>query len=206
MLEIVLASGNPGKLIELTDLLRALPVTLRAQSEFGVPEAVEDGLTFIENAIIKARNAASHTQRAALADDSGIALDALGGAPGIFSARYAGEGATDTDNLDKLLCDCAHLPDEQRSCRFICVAVYVRHALDPIPIICQGVWAGRLLRRPQGTHGFGYDPIFYVPDRKCSSAELLPAVKNTISHRAQALQQMVNSLRNEIVGDGDPPA
>ncbi len=206
MFEIVLASGNRGKLIELTELLRDLPVTLRAQSEFDVLEAVEDGVTFIENAIIKARNAASHTGRAALADDSGIALDALGGAPGIYSARYAGEGATDTDNLDKLLSDSAHLPDGQRSCRFICVAVYVRHALDPIPIVCQGVWPGRLLRRPQGTHGFGYDPIFYVPDRKCSSAELLPAVKNAISHRAQALQQMVNSLQTEIIFDDQRPA
>ena len=206
MLEIVLASGNPGKLIELTELLRAIPVTLRAQSEFDVPEAVEDGLTFIENAIIKARNASSHTRRAALADDSGIALDALGGAPGIYSARYAGEGASDAENLNKLLADTAHLPDDQRHCRFICVAVYVRHAHDPMPLVCEGVWPGRLLRRPSGTHGFGYDPIFYVPDRKCSSAELLPTVKNTISHRAQALQQMENSLRNEIVCDDDSPA
>jgi XTP/dITP diphosphohydrolase len=206
MLEIVLASGNQGKLIELVELLRGLPVTLRAQSEFDVPEAVEDGLTFIENAIIKARNAASHTGRAALADDSGIALDALGGAPGIYSARYAGEGASDAENLDKLLVDTAHLPDDQRACRFICVAAYVRRAEDPMPIVCEGVWLGQLLRHRRGTHGFGYDPIFYVPDRKSSSAELAPNIKNTISHRAQALQQMANSLRREFKRDNDPLA
>ncbi len=195
MVDIVLASGNQGKLAELKDLLRDVPVRLRAQSDFGVPEAIEDGLSFIENAIIKARNAAAHTKQPALADDSGIAVDALAGAPGIYSARYAGEGASDAENLEKLLADTEHVPDDQRQCRFICVAAFVRHASDPLPLVCAGIWHGRLLRAPVGAHGFGYDPIFYVPDRHASSAELAPALKNTISHRAQALQQMVQALR-----------
>lgn len=200
MVDIVLASGNEGKLIELTELLREIPVTLRAQSEFNVPEAAETGLSFIENAIIKARNAATHTGHPALADDSGIAVDALAGAPGIYSARYAGEGASDTENLEQLLADTELVPDAERRCCFICVAVYVRHAADPMPLVCDGIWYGQLLRKPVGTHGFGYDPIFYVPDKKCSSAELSPAIKNTISHRALALQQIVRALQGEFFG------
>lgn len=200
MVDIVLASGNRGKLAELRELLRDVSVTVRAQSDFGVPDAVESGLSFIENAIIKARNAATYTQRPALADDSGIAVDALAGAPGIYSARYAGEGASDTENLQKLLADTEHVPDDQRQCRFICVAAFVRHATDPMPLVREGIWHGQLLHTPIGTHGFGYDPIFYVPDRSASSAELAPAVKNTISHRAQALQQMVRALQSEFAG------
>lgn len=198
MVDIVLASGNRGKLAELTELLRGVPITVRAQSDFGVPEAVENGLSFIENAIIKARNAATYTEYPALADDSGIAVDALAGAPGIYSARYAGEGASDAENLEKLLADTEHVPDDQRQCRFICVAAFVRHATDPMPLVCQGIWLGQLLHTPIGTHGFSYDPIFYIPDRNASSAELAPAVKNTISHRAQALQQMVQALQGEF--------
>ena len=198
MVDVVLASGNQGKLAELTELLRDVPVTLRAQSEFGVPEAVEDGLSFIENAIIKARDAADFTRLPALADDSGIAVDALGGAPGIYSARYAGRDASDIENLQKLLADTVQIADGQRDCAFICVVVYVRHATDPMPLVSQGVWHGQLLLEPVGTHGFGYDPIFYVPDKQLSSAELPPAVKNAISHRAQALNHMVRAMQGEF--------
>jgi len=198
MVNIVLASGNRGKLTELTDLLRDVPVTVVAQSDFNVPEAVESGLSFIENAIIKARNAAAFTECPALADDSGIAVDALAGAPGIYSARYAGDGASDVENLEKLLADTDHVPDEQRQCCFICVAAFVRNATDPLPVVCEGIWSGRLLRAPVGTYGFGYDPIFYVPERNSSSAELESEVKNKISHRAQALRQMVRVLSDEF--------
>ncbi|HCU88831.1 MAG TPA: non-canonical purine NTP pyrophosphatase, RdgB/HAM1 family [Gammaproteobacteria bacterium] len=198
MVNIVLASSNRGKLTELTDLLREVPVTVVAQSDFNVPEAVENGLSFIENAIIKARNAAAFTECPALADDSGISVDALGGAPGIYSARYAGDGASDAENLEKLLADTEHVPDEQRQCRFICVVAFVRNATDPLPIVCEGIWFGRLLRAPVGTSGFGYDPIFYVPDRDSSSAELASEVKNKISHRAQALRQLVRALSEEF--------
>ena len=198
MLDIVFASGNRGKFVEVVELLRDVPVNVRAQSEFDVPEAVENGLSFIENAIIKARNAAIYTERPALADDSGIAVDALAGAPGIYSARYAGESASDLENLEKLLADTEHVPDGQRQCRFICVVAFVRYPTDPMPLVCEGIWHGQLLHTPIGTHGFGYDPIVYIPDRNASSAELVPAVKNKISHRAQALQQMARALRSEF--------
>lgn len=197
-MKIVLASSNRGKLKELAELLQAVPVTVLPQSEFDVPEASEDGLSFIENAIIKARNAATHSGRPALADDSGIVVDALGGVPGIYSARYAGEGAGDSANLEKLLADTAGIADDERHCRFICVAVFMRHENDPIPIVGQGVWEGRLLRQPVGANGFGYDPIFWVPEQECSSAELTAAVKNRISHRAQALRQLAMALGREF--------
>jgi len=198
MVEVVLASGNSGKLKELTVLLQDLPFSLKSQSDFAVPEAVEDGLSFIENAIIKARHAAVITNRPALADDSGIAVDALGGAPGIYSARYAGEHASDRNNLEKLLDDAAHLEPSQRGCQFICVAAFVRNARDPMPIIAQGVWRGQLLRRPRGEAGFGYDPIFLPDGFDQSSAELTPRLKNTVSHRALALGAMAASLAAEF--------
>jgi len=198
MVEVVLASGNLGKLKELTVLLQDLPFLLKSQSDFAVPEAVEDGLSFIENAIIKARHAAVITNRPALADDSGIAVDALGGAPGIYSARYAGEHASDRNNLEKLLDDAAHLESSQRRCQFICVAAFVRSARDPMPIIAQGVWRGQLLRSPRGEAGFGYDPIFLPDGFDQSSAELTPRLKNTVSHRALALDAMAASLAAEF--------
>jgi XTP/dITP diphosphohydrolase len=198
--EVVLASGNRGKLEELAVLLEEVPVHIRAQSEFEVPAVRESGFSFIENAIIKARNAAAHSSRPALADDSGIAVDALGGAPGIYSARYAGEGATDAANVEKLLADAAHLPDDRRRCRFICVAAFLRHEDDSVPIVCQGAWDGRLMRQPVGTGGFGYDPVFWVPEHSCSSAQLPLAVKNTISHRARAMLQIAEALRGEVAG------
>ena len=191
---IVLASNNPGKVREFAQLLVGLGHEVRPQSEFDVPEVEETGLTFVENALLKARNAAHHAGLPALADDSGLEVDALNGAPGIYSARYAGGGASDRANLEKLLADIQHVPETGRGARFQCVLVYLRHALDPTPLICQGTWEGRILHAPQGTQGFGYDPIFYVPSHGCSSAELPPETKNLLSHRGQALRKLVAAL------------
>ena len=193
---IVLASGNPGKLREINQLLAGLRLTAAPQSEFDVPEAEETGLTFVENAILKARNAAAHSGLAALADDSGLEVDALNGAPGIYSARYAGPGAGDGENLKKLLADLDGVPGERRAARFQCLLVFLRHALDPVPLICQGTWEGRILLEPRGANGFGYDPVFYVPTHGCSAAELPPAAKNEISHRGQALRKLVAALEH----------
>ncbi|OAI07438.1 non-canonical purine NTP pyrophosphatase [Methylomonas methanica] len=192
MSSIVLASGNPGKIREIQAILqndKILP-----QSQFNVVEPEETGATFIENAIIKARNAAAHCNLPAIADDSGLAVDALGGAPGVISARYAGVGASDQANLDKLLADMHEMPDAQRSARFICVMVYLRHALDPTPIVAQGVWEGRILREAVGENGFGYDPVFWVEQYQCSSAQLAPEIKNALSHRGQALRALSQQL------------
>jgi len=197
MTEIVLASGNRGKLAEFDAMFSGAGIRIRAQADFGVPEAVEDGLSFVENAIIKARNAAACAGRPAFADDSGLVVDALGGAPGIYSARYAGPEATDEENLNKLLTDAADLEDSKRSCRFICVIAYLRHRADPVPIICEGVWSGLLLRAPRGIRGFGYDPIFWDIDRACSSAELDLDTKNRISHRGQAMRKLVEAMHRE---------
>lgn len=191
---IVLASNNAGKVREIGQLLADARIQVVAQSEFDVPEVAETGLTFVENAIIKARNAASHSGLAAIADDSGIEVDALRGAPGIYSARYAGVGASDEDNLLELLKDLEGVPETARGARFQCVLVYLRHAHDPTPLICQGTWEGRILTAPSGANGFGYDPIFYVPTEGCSSAELSPEIKNRLSHRAQALGQLQRLL------------
>jgi XTP/dITP diphosphohydrolase len=168
------------------------------QSEFGVPEADETGLSFVENAILKARQAAQHTGLPAIADDSGIEVDFLKGAPGIYSARYAGKGAGDEANLQKLLRDMEGVPEAERAARFQCLIVCMRHALDPVPIICQGTWEGRLAIAPKGGNGFGYDPIFYVPEYGCMSAELPRDVKNSLSHRGQALRQLVTALAGGI--------
>lgn len=192
---VVLASGNPGKLRELRALLADLDLTILAQADLGVGDGQETGLTFVENAIIKARHAARVTGLPAIADDSGIEVDALGGSPGVFSARYAGSGADDRANLEKLLADVADVPDPARTARFHCVMVYLRHGLDPTPLVCDGVWEGRLLRAPRGSQGFGYDPIFFVPTHDCTCAELAPAEKNRISHRARAAQALSQALR-----------
>lgn len=193
MNRIVLASNNPGKLREI-QALAAGKLELLLQSDFAVPEVEETGLSFVENAILKARHAARHTGLPALADDSGLEVDALNGAPGIRSARYAGPGASDAENLQKLLQDLAEIPEHQRRARFQCVVVYMKHAEDPTPLICQGTWEGRILAAPRGENGFGYDPVFYVPTHHCSSAELLPAIKNTLSHRGKALRQLFTAL------------
>ncbi len=195
MKEIVLASSNPGKVREINQLLATLDLHVQPQSEFGVVDAEETGLTFVENAILKARNAARHTGLPAIADDSGIEVDALNGAPGIYSARFAGEGASDQQNLDKLLAELEGLPEAQRSARFQCLMVFLQHANDPTPLICQGTWEGRILLAARGDNGFGYDPVFYVPTHDCSSAELPADVKNALSHRGQALRKLVAALQ-----------
>jgi len=194
MKEIILASSNPGKVREINQLLAGLDLHVQPQTDFGVPDIEETGLTFVENAILKARNAAQHTGRPAIADDSGIEVDALNGAPGIYSARYAGMGASDQANLEKLLAELGDLPEEKRTARFQCLMVYMRHANDPTPLICQGSWEGRILFKPQGENGFGYDPVFYVPTHDCSSAELPADVKNSLSHRGQALSKLLAAL------------
>lgn len=184
--KIVIASGNPGKLREFQTLFRGSTIELLPQSAFGVPAAEETGLCFVENALLKARNASLHTGLPALADDSGIEVDALCGAPGIYSARYAGINASDDDNNRKLLAELEQIPDPQRSARYQCVIVFLRHAQDPMPVICQGTWEGMIARDYQGDGGFGYDPLFYLPERGCTAAQLSAEEKNRISHRAQA--------------------
>ncbi len=192
--KIVLASNNPGKVREIAALLTDQQLTVVPQSDFGVPDIEETGLSFVENAILKARNATRHAGLPAIADDSGIEVDALRGAPGIYSARYAGPGASDEANLQKLLEDLKDVPEVGRGARFQCLMVYMRHERDPTPLICQGTWEGRMLFAPRGTSGFGYDPVFYVPTHGCSAAELPPELKNQLSHRGQALRQLVTAL------------
>jgi XTP/dITP diphosphohydrolase len=197
MKRIVLASSNRGKLAEIQAVLAGLEIELIAQASLGVSDADETGLSFIENAILKARHAAELTGLPALADDSGLEVDALNGAPGIYSARYAGAGASDADNNTKLLAALAGVPDPQRSARFRCVLVYLRHALDPMPQIHAGTWEGRILHTPRGSNGFGYDPLFLVPTHGCASAELAPEEKNALSHRGQALRALAVAWRGE---------
>lgn len=191
---VVLASGNAGKLREFNRILAPLNMDIRSQAEFNVPEVPEDGLSFVENAIIKARAACSYTGLAAIADDSGLEVDYLEGAPGIHSARYSGLG--DKANNAKLLRAMEGVPEDQRSARFQCVLVYMRHAADPTPLVCQGSWEGRILLEEQGEQGFGYDPLFYVPEHDCSSAQLPPEEKNRISHRAKASALLLRALGN----------
>lgn len=193
--ELVVATGNQGKLNEISQLLAPLNITVRGQKDFAIPEIEETGLTFVENAILKARNTCAHTGKPALADDSGIEVDALDGAPGIYSARYAGVGAHDAANVDKLLKALHGVPEQARTARFQCVMVYLRHPNDPTPIICQGTWEGRIALAPTGDNGFGYDPVFWVPQHQCTAAQLSPAVKNSLSHRGQALQKMLAALQ-----------
>lgn len=194
--KIVLASGNPGKIKEFQTILEGHPIV--PQNQFDVPDVAETGATFVENAIIKARNAARHCRMPAIADDSGLVVDALHGAPGVISARYAGAGASDQENLQKLLRDMADVPDRQRSARFVCVIVFMLHARDPMPVIAQGAWEGSILRQPVGSNGFGYDPVFWVPDRGCASAELPATQKNAISHRSKALRRLMTLLDGKV--------
>ena len=199
MRKIVLATGNAGKARELAALLQGLDMEIVLQTSLGVKEAEETGQTFVENAILKARNAAAQTGLPAIADDSGLEVDALGGEPGIHSARYAGEssgkGTDDHANLQKLLKAMANMPEAERGARFRCVLVYMRHARDPAPLVCEGVWEGRILTAPRGSNGFGYDPVFLVPERGCSSAELPPEDKNRLSHRGKALARLTAHFR-----------
>lgn len=192
--QIVLASSNTGKIKEIQALLAYHPIL--PQSQFNIGDAEETGSTFVENAIIKARNAALFSGLPAIADDSGLVVDALNGAPGVISARYAGVGASDQENLQKLLAALEGVSDQQRSARFICVLVFLQHAEDPFPLIAQGVWEGRILHYPVGENGFGYDPVFWVPDYQCSSAQLSAAVKNSLSHRGQALKKLTQLIKD----------
>lgn len=200
MHRIVLATGNPGKLSELRALLGGLDIALHTQSEFGLDSADETGLTFVENAILKARHAARHTGLAAIADDSGLEVDALDGAPGIHSARYAGNHGDDQANNRKLLEALSH--SDRRSARFRCAAVLLRHAEDPAPLIREGVWEGEILQAPRGRNGFGYDPLFQVAGDTLTAAELPAEHKNRISHRAQAMGQLAEALQRAYAGDG----
>jgi XTP/dITP diphosphohydrolase len=192
--KIVLASSNPGKLEEFSALLQPLDIEVIPQSAFNINDAEETGLTFIENAIIKARHAASISGLPALADDSGLAVDALNGAPGIYSARYAGPLCNSADNIAKLLTELRDVPVENRQAEFHCVLALLASADDPVPIICHSTWRGVVLTTPRGTNGFGYDPVFYIPSLDKSSAELEPTVKNSVSHRSKALQSLITLL------------
>lgn len=191
---IVLASSNPGKLGEIRSILADTGLQVRPQDELSVPDAAETGLTFIENAIIKARNASRATNRPALADDSGLCVDALDGRPGVRSARYAGPQASDADNVARLLAALDGVPAERRTARFQCVLALLRHADDPMPIICQGTWEGWIQSEPTGANGFGYDPVFHVPEHGCSAADLDSDTKNRLSHRGRALTAFKETL------------
>lgn len=191
---LVLATGNPGKVSELQQLLAGLVETIRPQSFYYVPEAEETGTTFIENAIIKARHAAAHTGLPAIADDSGLEIPALDGAPGVFSARWAGEAADDAANCERLRDELLDLGPNERAAHYRCVVVYMAHAADPAPVIAQGVWTGVLTETPRGTGGFGYDPHFYLPALDCTAAELDTTTKNRLSHRGQALVRLREQL------------
>ena len=201
--KIVLASGNKGKVTELAELLGPLDFEVLPQSEFAVSEVAESGTTFVENAIIKARHAALITGLPAIADDSGLAVDALGGAPGVYSARFAGLQATDRDNIDKLLIELKDVPQQQRQARFLCVLVFMQSADDPTPIICQGEWHGEISLDIKGENGFGYDPVFWLADLNRSSAQLIPEEKNALSHRAKAIKLLVEQVKQRLGHDID---
>ena len=193
-MKVVLASSNPGKLAELRALLESAGLHVVSQDAFGVGPPEETGLTFVENALIKARAACAATGLPALADDSGVVVDALGGAPGVRSARYAGAGASDADNAAKLLEALGGVALRDRRAAFVCAIVYLRHARDPCPIVCEGVWNGRILDAPRGAGGFGYDPVFFIESLGRTAAELSREEKNAVSHRGQALAQLLRRL------------
>ena len=194
-MRVVLATANPGKVRELAALLAGSGIEFLPQSDFGVDAVDETGATFLENALLKARHAARATGLPAIADDSGLAVDALGGAPGVYSARYAGEGASDADNVAKLLHALKDVPTPARTAQFHCAMVYVARADDAAPIVCEGVWQGAILTAARGGNGFGYDPVFLVPTHSMSAAELDAETKNRLSHRGRALRQLVAALR-----------
>jgi len=197
MNKIVLASGNKGKLREFAQLFAPFDIEVVPQSDFDVPEIAETGLSFVENAIIKARNACEHTGLPAIADDSGIEVDYLLGAPGIYSARYAGESASEQDNITALLTALTGVPDRERAARYQCLLIMMRHSKDPTPLICQADWQGRILHAPMGDGGFGYDPVFWVPELQCTAAQLSSAQKDAISHRGKALQKFIKEIQHE---------
>ena len=193
---LVLASGNKGKLKEFQAIFTQHDIEVIPQSALNVTDADETGLTFIENAILKARHCCQQTGLPALSDDSGLEVDALNGQPGIYSARFSGPGATDTSNNEKLLDLLRNVPDEQRTARFHCILVLMRHAADPTPPVFHGQWEGTILHQPSGNNGFGYDPLFFAKEQQQVSAELAPEVKNRVSHRGQAVAQLMQYLRD----------
>ena len=193
--DLVLASANAGKIKELQELLGGLGIKIIPQTDLSIPDIEETGLSFVENAILKARNAAKLSNLPAVADDSGLEVDYLKGAPGIYSARFSGEGATDDTNKDKLLELMTDVPADQRSARYQTVIVYMRHGDDPTPIICQGTWEGTIATESRGDQGFGYDPIFYVTETDCHAAELDKLTKNRISHRGKAIASLLLQLQ-----------
>ena len=192
---LVVATANPSKLCELETMLGPLNVVLKPQSEFGTVPVEEDGMSFVENSLIKARHASAVANLPAVADDSGLVVDILDGAPGIYSARYAGPDATDADNLNRLLNELDKYDGETLSAHFHCAATYVRHAQDPVPIIAEADWRGCIIRTPKGQNGFGYDPIFYLPELNCTAAELPAETKNRLSHRAMAFKKLCTKLQ-----------
>lgn len=194
----VLATGNKGKVKEMSELLNSFSIDVLPQSQFNVPDVPETGTTFVENAIIKARHAAKLTGLPAIADDSGLEVDFLNGQPGIYSSRFAGESATDQDNIDKLLNKLEGINPDQRKARFQCVLVYMRHELDPTPIICQGTWQGSITEIMHGENGFGYDPLFWVESDQCTSAQLSKQRKGELSHRGKALAKLVELLKEQL--------
>ncbi len=193
---IVVASGNPGKLKELCTLLETPGAELVSRSALGCPEPVESGDSFVDNALIKARSASRCSGLPAIADDSGLEVDALNGAPGVRSARYAGEAASDERNVSKLLAELAGVEERARTARFVCVVVYLESADDPSPLVCKGVWEGRISQCPSGGGGFGYDPVFFVPSEGMTAASLSPERKNALSHRGRALRELKDALIN----------
>ncbi|PMB54273.1 RdgB/HAM1 family non-canonical purine NTP pyrophosphatase [Coxiella endosymbiont of Rhipicephalus microplus] len=199
MLEIVLASQNEGKLIEIQDLLKSLEIRFIPQTKLNIPPVEETGTTFVENAIIKARHAAKYSGLPALADDSGLIITALNSAPGVFSSRYAGGHATDSDRIQKVLKELENIDSRDRSASFHCILALIENETDPAPLICHGVWEGNIVYEPKGKNGFGYDPIFYIPSHRCTAAELDFKEKNPISHRGQALQELMAILTNSFL-------
>ena len=193
--KLVLASGNQGKLKEFAAIFAEYGIQVEPQSLYHVDDAEETGLSFVENAIIKARHACQKTGLPALADDSGLEVDALDGAPGIYSARFSGANATDASNNEKLLAAMQGIPDDKRTARFHCVLVLMRHAADPTPLIFHGQWEGCILHAPSGLHGFGYDPLFFATEQQQVSANLPPDIKNRVSHRGQAVAQLIRYLQ-----------
>jgi XTP/dITP diphosphohydrolase len=193
-MKVTLASSNKGKLAEFQQLLSGLNFDVVPQSEFQVPDAIENGLSFVENAIIKARHASKLTGLPAIADDSGLEVDFLHGAPGIYSSRFSGENATDEKNNQRLLSLLQEAEENERTARFQCLLVYMRHPEDPTPIICQGTWEGLITLNPEGDNGFGYDPLFFIPEFNCTSAQLEKTQKNKISHRGKAMAQLLQRL------------
>lgn len=193
-MKIVLATSNPGKVKEIQKLLGSSNHEIIRQAELGIQDAIENGDSFEANALIKARHASKQSALPAIADDSGLCVDCLNGEPGLYSARYAGENATDQQNIDKLLERLEDVPENSRNAHFQCIVAMVMSDNDPDPIICRGIWQGRISRHPSGDNGFGYDPVFYIPEMDCTSAELCPEIKNKYSHRAQALKKLVMQL------------